>query len=144
MIQRRRRPKRRSTGVVHVDMEVSWGFWEFSLSLNFNFTQDIDSENRQESPVDNGEDKELVSDRLKALKIRATRKLLSLIEADAINRINLNQFFYETGKVCESSKQLKMVKKVKFSRIWDEKRTVLVFKSIFGVNKMQMLSQWNN
>ncbi|CAO1309583.1 unnamed protein product [Diamesa hyperborea] len=41
-IQRRRRPKRRSTGVVHVDME------------------DIDNEYRgQESPVDNGDDKEI-------------------------------------------------------------------------------------
>lgn len=65
MIQRRRRPKRRSTGVVHVDMEVSQSsllfFFYIRLFIFSWFHQDIDPENRQESPVDNGDDKDVVS-----------------------------------------------------------------------------------
>lgn len=63
VIQRRRRPKRRSTGVVHVDMDVSLTnlnrhhYSNCFVSIN----QDIDPDNRQESPVDNGEDKDVVS-----------------------------------------------------------------------------------
>lgn len=70
MIQRRRRPKRRSTGVVHVDMEVSPSL-QMSRSPNLNclsFRQDIDPD-RQESPVDNGDDKDMVSKNRKARKL---------------------------------------------------------------------------
>lgn len=63
VIQRRKRPKRRSTGVVHVDMEVRFPClisFKFII-LKFSHSQDIDPEYRQDSPVDNGDDKSLVS-----------------------------------------------------------------------------------
>lgn len=62
VIQRRRRPKRRSTGVVHVDMEVSGENHSDADDTHVLYSdQDIDPEYRQESPVDNGEDKDVVS-----------------------------------------------------------------------------------
>lgn len=65
VIQRRRRPKRRSTGVVHVDMEVKVRDAPSShavlMKAFLSFNQDIDPDGRQESPVDNGDDKDVVS-----------------------------------------------------------------------------------
>lgn len=76
MIQRRRRPKRRSTGVVHVDMEVKLKMSDISRdfsSMNriLLLNQDIDPDH-QESPADNGNDKDVVSS-LNVLKIATTK-----------------------------------------------------------------------